>query len=245
MFPENLREDDKKETRILLKNIANHLRNMPMRQWPAAVFEQLGMMNPFETGNLKQWRKAIDSTRYLTGAVVECGTFRAESLAPLAWLMKETGDLRPVFGLDSFSGFPTPNTEDLIEGKYMGRDSEYFARTSEKEVAEFIRALGLDNEVILIPGFFDQSIPTAPVGPISVLILDCDLYESYKVCLHYLYPKVQPGGWILFDEYFSPRYPGARLAVDDFFADKPETPSLDTDLLREDPYERWFLIKEG
>ncbi len=66
-----------------------------------------------------------------------------------------------------------------------------------------------------------------------------------KVCLLYLYPKLQPGGWIIFDEYFSPRYPGARLAVDDFFADKLETPSLDTDLLREDAYERWFLIKEG
>ena len=143
VVPRNFIVMKQEKTHSPIKDILVRLQDVPMHQWPAIVFEQLGMMNPFETGNLKQWRKAIDSTRYLTGAVVECGTFRAENLAPLAWLMKETGDPRPVFGLDSFSGFPTPNPEDLIEEKYMGRDSEYFARTSEKEVAEFIRALGL------------------------------------------------------------------------------------------------------
>lgn len=76
-----------------------------------------------------------------------------------------------------------------------------------------------------------------------MLILDCDLYESYKMCLSRLYPRIVPGGWIIFDEYFSAKYPGARRAVDEFFADRPEKPVLAEHLLAEHPYERWYVIK--
>jgi hypothetical protein len=40
-----------------------------------------------------------------------------------------------------------------------------------------------------------------------------------------LYDRVVPGGFILFDEYDRvDEWPGARQAVDEFFADKVEKP---------------------
>ena len=77
--------------------------------------------------------------------------------------------------------------------------------------------------VRLFKGLFDQTLPLYQ-GKIALLHLDCDLYESYMVALKNLYAKVVPGGIIMFDEYDDARWPGARKAIDEFFADKPEKP---------------------
>ena len=53
--------------------------------------------------------------------------------------------------------------------------------------------------------------------PIKILFFDCDLYESYLDGLNIFYDKVIKGGAIIFDEYYSFKYPGALQAVVDFF----------------------------
>ena len=227
-----------------VKEVLATLGSAPMRDWPDAAFDRLGMMNPFTTGNLKQWTKALRKTRHLSGAVIECGTYRGESIAPLAWLMREADDNRHVYGFDSFMGFPEPRPEDESESGYLGRSPAYFARTSQADVQGFIDALELSDRITLVGGFCESTLPAADTGPISLLILDCDLYESYRTCLQELYPRVQRGGWILFDEYFNKKYPGARRAVDEFFRDKPERPMVDEELLKSDPFERWYVVKE-
>ena len=41
--------------------------------------------------------------------------------------------------------------------------------------------------------------------------LDGDLYESTKICLEYLYPKINKGGYIVIDDFGS--LEGCRKAV--------------------------------
>jgi len=115
----------------------------------------------------------------------------------------------------------------MIDGTVpSSSNSKYFAGTSENEVRDFFRTLSLHDRIMVIPGFFGNTLPKSPVKLISLLILDCDLYESYRTCLEYLYPKVQEDGWIILDEYFSPKYPGARIAVDEFFLTNLKNPDL-------------------
>ena len=71
--------------------VARRWHAVPMRDWPAEAFEQLGLRNPYEPGNLTIRRQALVATRNLGGAVVECGSFRGQGLATLAWLMREAG----------------------------------------------------------------------------------------------------------------------------------------------------------
>jgi hypothetical protein len=52
------------------------------------------------------------------------------------------------------------------------------------------------------------------------------LYESYTTCLNALYPKVRPGGIIMFEEYEDSNFPGGKRAIDEFFRDKPEKPLM-------------------
>ena len=55
---------------------------------------------------------------------------------------------------------------------------------------------------------------------ISSANLDCDLYEGYKICLPIAYENLSKSGFIHLDEYFSFKYPGAKIACDEFFAER-------------------------
>jgi len=48
------------------------------------------------------------------------------------------------------------------------------------------------------------------------------IYESYRQCLEFFYPRMASGGIILLDEYKDPPWPGCTQAVDEFMAGKPE-----------------------
>ena len=53
---------------------------------------------------------------------------------------------------------------------------------------------------------------------ISILRLDTDFYESTKVELEVLFPKLISGGFLIIDDYG--HWKGARKAVDEFFNGK-------------------------
>ena len=219
---------------------------LPMRDWPSQAFEDLGLKSPYAPNNLTIRREALEHTEHLTrGDIVECGVYRGQSLASLAWWLREVSDPRIAWGFDSFAGFAPASGEDETDG-FVPPFSQphYYADTSLETVKRFMDALNLYDRVRLVEGFFDETLASPPVERISVLILDCDLYAAYRTCLSQLYERVLSGGWIILDEYFSPKYPGARIAVDKFFEDKPEKVRLATHMLAEHPYERWYVIKE-
>ena len=54
--------------------------------------------------------------------------------------------------------------------------------------------------------------------------IDVDLYRSALDCCEYFYPRLTAGGVLLFDEYGFADAVGERDAVDEFLADKPESP---------------------
>ena len=71
--------------------------------------------------------------------------------------------------------------------------------------------------------------------------MDCDLYQSYKITLPYVFKNLTKGGYIHLDEYFSFKYPGAKIAIDEFckkFNIKPKK-----QLVSYGEFERWFLTK--
>jgi hypothetical protein len=169
----------------------------------------------------------FDCARSVEGDIVECGVSIGHGILCWALLTELAGPSRRVIGFDSFAGFP-PTVEADRKGdtSFQTKAGEY-ASTPEvvlkvledgRVSAEFIR-----ENIKLVRGFFDQTLPQYQ-GQIALLHLDCDLYESYSSCLKHLYPRVSSGGVILFDEYEDTNFPGARLAVDEFFADRAEKP---------------------
>jgi len=95
--------------------------------------------------------------------------------------------------------------------------------------------------ITLVKGFFDKSLSAYTGDEIALLHLDVDLYQSYKDSLIQLYDKVIPGGIIAFDEYMSTfeylNFPGARTAIDEFFADKKMK------IIRDPVFGKYYTVK--
>ena len=72
-------------------------------------------------------------------------------------------------------------------------------------------------------------------------LIDADLYESYKVCIPYIWRNLSKKGMIFLDEYYSLKFPGARLATNEFFFDKKSKLKKISDKPRD--FERWAAFK--
>jgi len=96
-----------------------------------------------------------------------------------------------------------------------------FSYTSYNKLKKKIRLLKLDN-VILIKGDFKKTIPKFFKKKRKVFLanVDCDLYEGYKLILPYIWTNLEDKGMVYLDEYYSLKFPGARIACDEFFEDK-------------------------
>jgi hypothetical protein len=95
------------------------------------------------------------------------------------------------------------------------KDSKY------TELLQKIEALDLEN-IVLHSGEFSRTMTSQTVEALkySVIFIDCDLFDGYMHTLRHGWDRLLPGGIIFLDEYYSLKFPGARMAVDEFIAEK-------------------------
>jgi hypothetical protein len=127
---------------------------------------------------------------------------------------------------DSFAGLPTCHSApDIAAGIDWSEASRpQFAFSEEGVRDNFIRYDLLDDRVRFLPGWFSESLPGAEVGPLAILRVDADLYESTRDVLRHLYAKVSPGGFVIVDDYGF--LPPCRQAVEEFRAEHRITEPL-------------------
>ncbi len=169
------------------------------------------------------FEEQLERVADVPGDIVECGVSIGHGALLFLLLSEYVGVDRVYYGFDSFEGFPDPLEEDE-KTPITGRG---FWANPPETVLKVLRdgripEEWIDARVRLTKGWFRDTLPHYE-GRIALLHLDCDLYESYRFCLQTCYDKVVPGGVIMFDEYADPRWPGATKAIDEFFANRPET----------------------
>lgn len=172
------------------------------------------------------YRLTLDiERRGLAGAVVECGVWRGGCAAVMAQAVKEHGYRRHVHLLDSFEGLPEPTADDgalaasaaagRVEGKLAAIGRCVGTRADVEDL--FFGRLGIDrSRVSFHVGWFQDTLPKArrEIGPIALLRLDGDWYESTRVCLEQLYPQIVPGGYLILDDYG--KWEGCRKAFHEY-----------------------------
>lgn len=62
-----------------------------------------------------------------------------------------------------------------------------------------------------VKGLFEDTLVLD--APVALAHIDCDWYDSVRVCIDRIVPRLSPGGFIVFDDYSS--YSGCRRAVDE------------------------------
>jgi len=152
----------------------------------------------------------------VVGDIVECGVGIGESLIVLGMCDRQCKLGRRLYGYDSFQGFPEPSKYDVsVRNPQKG---DLWGDTSLDHVRQNFIDAGLSDfskeQVNLIQGFFDETLLRASdPDTIAFLHLDVDLYDSYKICAEVLGPRVT--GLIQYDEYNSPKWPGATRAINE------------------------------
>jgi len=151
------------------------------------------------------------------GDFMECGVWRGgASILMKACLVAADCRNRNLWVADSFEGLPEPNLEKWPKDRFkikIWEDPKLSVSLS--EVQENFKKYGLlDSSVKFLEGWFEDTIPSAPVEQLALLRLDGDMYGSTWVCLEHLYPKLAVGGYIIIDDYYALRQ--ATQATDDY-----------------------------
>lgn len=161
------------------------------------------------------------------GDLIETGVWRGGATIFMRGVLKAYGVTdRVVWVADSFRGVPKPDGARFPQdaGAPFWRNA-HLAVSAEEVAANFRRYGLLDEQVRFLEGWFQETLPSAPIERLALLRLDGDLYESTIVALEALYPKVSPGGFVIVDDYGGGA-PGCARAVDDFRARQGITDEL-------------------
>lgn len=118
-----------------------------------------------------------------------------------------------------------------------------FNHTSKELIQQKIDYFKLDN-IIIVEGDFKDTVPNFfKTNEIKIhsANIDCDLYDGYKTVLPYIYKNLSVDGFVHLDEYYSFKYPGAKIACDNFFKKHNITPKIN--ITRAGEFERWYFSK--
>lgn len=145
----------------------------------------------------------------LWGSFVELGVYRGGSALVIAEAMKDSGKTLHLF--DTFAGL-------------FGADPRYDQHTDGEFAAtmEEVRAiLPLEPNIELHRGTIPNSLSSFTTE-VAFVHLDLDLRAPTLHALFSMYPRMERGGVMIFDDYTMPDCPGVRSAIQEFFAGRPE-----------------------
>ena len=159
---------------------------------------------------LYQFSRHVASLR---GDIAEVGVYKGGTAKLLAKSFESKGKIVHLF--DTFTGMPE---SDTARDFHMAGD---FGDTSLEKVRNFLSDC---INVRFYQGFFPETSKPVENTTFCIVHVDADIYQSISDCCRFFYPRLERGGIMVFDDYGFISCPGAKIAVDEFFLDKPEKP---------------------
>jgi hypothetical protein len=166
----------------------------------------------------------------IEGDFVECGVWRGGNALIAADVFSRFAPGRKTYLFDTFAGMTEPTDADVSGGvkakeRYLQSlkdDYSDWCYASLDEVKAGFQARGLLSQAVFVRGDVLKTLKNAEnlAESISVLRLDTDWYESTKMELEILYPRLQIGGVLIVDDYGY--WGGAKKAVDEYFMKYPK-----------------------
>jgi hypothetical protein len=162
------------------------------------------------------------------GDFVECGVWRGGSVMAMARRLRELDAAdRTLWLYDTYEGMTPPTAEDveatsgttaqqLLDTTEVGDGNNVWCVAGIDDVRTNVTSTGYPTELLrFIAGDVAVTLNESVPDRIALLRLDTDWYESTRVGLEVLYPRLAIGGVCILDDYG--HWQGARKAVDDYF----------------------------
>lgn len=164
----------------------------------------------------------------IEGDVVECGVWKGGHVIMARLLSPE----RVCWLYDTFQGMTEPGPYDVkVSGssktamasyqKKLLSGSKWLEASYEQVCDNLINTGTMDRDYLrFVVGDVRKTLLDGTLLPqrIALLRLDTDFYDSTKIELEVLYPRVVPGGVLIVDDYG--HWAGARKAFNDYFVGK-------------------------
>jgi len=167
----------------------------------------------------------------IAGDIVECGVWRGGSMMLVARKLVQLQDTgRKLFLFDTFDGMSEPGQEDVssvdeihaadhMKAADKMQGNNVWCYSPLDQVRANIKKTGYPEGMLhFIKGKVEDTLPEPSLGPIALLRLDTDWYESTKHELEHLYDKLVVGGILIIDDYG--HWGGCRKAVDEFIRER-------------------------
>lgn len=176
--------------------------------------EKFGELEGMNTDRRWMLSQLLRLTQNVLGNTAECGVYLgAASYLICKFNAEHTENKRHHFLFDSFEGLSEPGTND---NKYWSKGD---LSASEEAVRKALT--GFPNTIYL-KGWIPTRFAEVENKRFSFVHIDVDLYEPTWESMAFFYPRINPGGIILCDDYGFSTCPGATKAVDKLLQDKPE-----------------------
>jgi len=194
----------------------------------------------------------------------ECGVYKGTTLLPIYHFCNLVFNKFKLFAIDSYAGFPKNiqhvnddfkrfydlHQDSKISIEHLNRAENRYKKLKADEhltteyFSNYFDELSArckdKNEIKIIKcDFSDLNEKLFESEYFNIVFLDCDLYQSYKTCLDFFHDKTS---LFVFDEYYSLKYPGGRIAVDGFISKNVEW-QLENKIEHNPYFERWSMIK--
>jgi O-methyltransferase len=146
----------------------------------------------------------------LPGDTAEAGVYVGASSWFVCEYFRASG--KSHYAFDSFAGLSAPGAAD----------GAYWQHGDLASVEEIARARLEPFDAVICKGWIPDSFQDVQVSQLCFAHIDVDLYEPTLESIKFFYPRVVSGGIILCDDYGFATCPGARRAIDEYMADRPE-----------------------
>jgi len=167
--------------------------------------------------------------RGIPGDLVECGVWRGGCSMAMALALRSVNAVdRTIWLYDTFSGMTRPTNLDIrlhdgadalpqFEASATGENSAEWCAADLGTVQRNMRSTGHPAHLLrFVVGPVEETLRTDDIpDQIALLRLDTDWYESTRVELEVLLPRLSPGGVLIIDDYN--HWAGLRKAVDEHF----------------------------
>ncbi|HEV7759672.1 MAG TPA: TylF/MycF family methyltransferase [Acidimicrobiales bacterium] len=175
------------------------------------------------------------------GDLLEAGVWRGGVCVFMRGLLAAHGVVdRTVWVADSFEGMPVAGEDSggFDHRMRLHRYNDVLGVSRATVEGNFRRYDLLDEQVRFLPGWFADTLPTAPIDRLAVLRLDGDLYDSTMCTLDALYPKLAIGGYLIIDDY---GLNTCRQAVEDYRAKH----GIDDEIMTIDKFGAYWRRRHG
>jgi len=142
------------------------------------------------------WQLVAES-RHVPGVLIEVGVWKGGTAAVIARRARDCGIREPLYACDTFRGVVKAGPKD---SSYRGGEH---GDASREEVSRLLDGLRLDNVTILEGVFPDDTAHLIGDRDRAVRFchIDVDVYDSARDIFSWLWPRLSPGGMVVFDDY--------------------------------------------